>query len=90
MPAIENLDNPREIQSSRIPPSAPVFERHYSVKDLAALWALSERTIRRIFADEPGIIEWGQAETRSKRAYRTLRIPESVAQRVHRRMRRAG
>jgi hypothetical protein len=74
-----------------MPPSgASAFEKHYSVKDLAALWGFSERTIRRIFAEESGVVEWCQEERRSKRAYRSWRIPESVALRVHRKMKRAS
>jgi hypothetical protein len=66
------------------------FERHYSVSELAELWALSEQTIRRIFNGEPGVIEWGHNERRFKRGYKTLRIPESVVQRVHGRLRSTG
>jgi transcriptional regulator GlxA family with amidase domain len=66
------------------------FERHYCVAELAQLWGLSQRTIRRIFSNEPGVFKWESAETRFKRAYTTLRIPESVVQRVHRRLRKAG
>ena len=32
------------------------FERLYSPKDLAELWQLSEQSIRRLFADEPGVL----------------------------------
>lgn len=65
-------------------------ERHYSVQELAVLWNLSEKTIRRLFENEPGVIEIGSAEERFRRAYVTRRIPESVAQRVHRRLRRSA
>jgi len=68
----------------------PVFEKHYSVKELANLWNLSDRTIRRMFVGEPGVVEWGACERRMKRAYKTLRIPESVARRVHRRLRKVS
>lgn len=68
----------------------PTFERHYSVKELAELWNLSDRTVRRMFLQEPGVVEWGTCETRMKRGYKTIRIPESVAQRVYRKLRRAG
>jgi hypothetical protein len=68
----------------------PAFEKHYSVKELANLWNLSDRTIRRMFVGEPGVVEWGTCERRMKRAYKTLRIPESVALRVHRRLRKLG
>jgi AraC-like DNA-binding protein len=66
------------------------LERHYSVEELAKIWGLSRRTIRRIFGDEPGVVRWGNAESRHKRGYITLRIPESVVQRVHRRLRKAS
>jgi hypothetical protein len=68
----------------------PALERHYSVYEVSQLWGLSEKTIRRIFSDEPGVVKWGQDESRFKRAYVTLRIPQSVVERVHRRLRQAG
>jgi hypothetical protein len=70
-------------------PASVAFERHYCVSEVAELWGLSERTIRRIFSDEPGV-KWESGETRFKRGYTTLRIPESVVQRVHRKLRKAG
>src|SRR5258708_24303651 len=33
-------------------------EQHYSVAELAQLWALSEKTIRRMFENEPGVLRW--------------------------------
>ena len=66
------------------------LEKHYSISELVQLWGLSEKTIRRMFMDEPGVVKWGHEERRFKRAYMTLRIPESVVQRVHRRLRQAG
>jgi hypothetical protein len=65
-------------------------ERHYSIQELAVLWNLSEKTVRRLFENEPGVIEIGSAEARFRRAYVTRRIPESVAQRVHRRLRKSA
>ena len=70
--------------------SDPALERHYSVIEVAKLWGLSENTIRRMFTGEPGVVEWGSVESRFKRAYKTMRIPESVLQRVHRRHAKAG
>jgi transcriptional regulator GlxA family with amidase domain len=60
------------------------LERHYTVAEVAKMWALSEKTIRRMFEDEIGILQWGAPETRSKRGYQTIRIPESVLLSVHR------
>lgn len=68
----------------KIRPVLLTFERHFTPKELAALWALDESTIRRIFYDEPGVLRIGKAQRRDgKRDYVSLRIPESVAARVH-------
>ena len=61
-------------------------ERHYSPAELADLWGLSSDTIRRLFEREPGVLAIGDRNPRRKRRYVTLRIPESVAARVHRRL----
>jgi AraC-like DNA-binding protein len=60
------------------------LERHYSVAEIAEMWGLSEKTVRRMFEEEDGVLQWGTPETRRKRGYITLRIPESVLLRVHR------
>ena len=64
----------------------PALERHYTVAELSKLWFFSENTIRRLFTKEPGVIKIARQETRIKRGYTSLRIPERIAQRVHRRM----
>jgi len=66
------------------------LERHYTAEEVAEIWHLDEKMIRRIFGDEPGVVSIGSDECRFRRAYRTLRIPESVLLRVHRRLRRTG
>jgi len=65
-------------------------EKHYSVIEIAKLWALSEKTVRKIFEREPGVIHWCTEEKLHKRGYRTLRVPETVFYRVHRKLRRAS
>lgn len=65
-------------------------EKHYSVIEIAKLWALSEKTVRRIFEREPGVIRWSREEKLHKRGYRTLRVPETVLHRVHRKLRKAS
>jgi AraC-like DNA-binding protein len=77
---------PSEAASSSLTDLA--FERHYSIAEIVDLWGLSEKTVRRIFGTEEGVLEWGHDEQRFRRSYKTLRIPESVVQRVHRRMRK--
>jgi hypothetical protein len=61
-------------------------ERHWSPTELANLWALSADTIRKLFANEPGVIAIGNRSPSRKRRYVTLRIPESVVARIHRRL----
>ena len=65
------------------------FERHFSVDQLAELWGKSDDFIRRLFLHEPGVVVFYQQRP-GRRVYRTLRIPGSVAQRVHTRLRRIG
>lgn len=61
------------------------FERHYSVDELAELWGVSDDFVRRLFVNEPGVVVFFKYRP-GRRTYRTVRVPESVAQRVHRRL----
>jgi hypothetical protein len=60
------------------------LEKHYRVRELAALWGFSDNTIIRLFAGEPGVIRLESGGGRRK--YTTLSIPENVALRVHQRL----
>ena len=76
-----------------IVPAAPpnpillATERHYTVQEVAKMWAMSPQTVYRIFEDEPGILRVSfprLAKKEAKRAQRvSLRIPASVLARVH-------
>jgi hypothetical protein len=61
-------------------------EKHYAPDELAELWGVSTETVRSIFRDEPGVLKIGKTGSRYKRGYVTLRIPEEVAERVHRKL----
>ena len=61
-------------------------EQHYTPKQLADVWGLAPDTIRELFESEPGVLVIDRNGTRSKRRYRTFRIPESVAVRIHRKL----
>ncbi len=61
-------------------------EKHYTPQELAKLWELSVQTIREIFKNEDGVLKIGSNGTRTRRRYKTLRIPESVVERVHTRL----
>ena len=70
--------------------SAAFAERHYSVQEVAAMWNLSTDRVIDLFDKEPGVLVISnEVLGRRKRRYRTLRIPESVLQRVHRRLAKA-
>jgi hypothetical protein len=61
------------------------FERHFSIEELVELWGVSYDFVRRLFLKEPGVVVFANPRP-GRRVYRTIRIPESVALRVHRRM----
>ena len=67
--------------------AASSAERHYAPSEVAAIWGLSIDSVRRLFECEPGVLVIDNGRlTASKRKYRTLRIPQSVLDRVHRRL----
>lgn len=79
----------RERQSADPTPSpaCSIFtERHYTCAEVAALWNISPDEVRKIFQNEPGVLVLGNQTSGHKRRYTTLRIPESVLERVHRRL----
>jgi hypothetical protein len=59
------------------------IEEHFTVKQVAEMWKVSAKTVRRLFSDEPGVLKLGEGERRYKRQYFTLFIPKSVLLRVH-------
>ena len=59
------------------------LEKHYTVSELSALWQLSTDSIRRIFRGRADVLKLASPEKLRKRGYVVLRIPESVAQKVH-------
>ena len=63
------------------------LEKHYSPNEIAELWNLDPKSIRQLFRNEEGVLRIGRDRTtRLKRAYTTLRIPQSVMERVYSRM----
>jgi hypothetical protein len=60
-------------------------ERHYSVGEISEIWGLSVQVVRELFLSEPGVLVIGGG-SHNKRRYRTLRVPETVLERVHRRL----
>ncbi len=66
-------------------PLARFQERHYSVAEIAEMWNLSRDVVRNLFQKEAGVFVYGDDRSRSKRGYHTIRIPESIVERVYRR-----
>jgi hypothetical protein len=64
-------------QDSRLSPEEQIF----TVQELAECWKVSRDFIHRRFVNEPGVIVLNNSKP-GKRPYRTLRIPQSVANRV--------
>ena len=62
-------------------PQIQVDEQCMTVSDVAERLNLNADTVRRLFRNEPGVIVVSCAR-KGRRAYRTLRIPPSVYQRV--------
>ena len=63
-----------------------MLEQHYTPVQLAKRWGLSDDFVRDLFRGEEGVIEINRPEKMHKRGYVTLRIPESVAERVYARL----
>jgi len=64
------------------------FETHYTPKQLAKLWGVSDDMVRDLFRYEVDVLRIDRPETRHKRGYSTMRIPESVAMRVYSKLRK--
>lgn len=76
-----------QIEGQNVAVANGATERHYSPAEIAELWNLSTEEVRRIFRDEPGVLVIGSSKPRyGRRRYMTLRIPEDVLERVHRRL----
>jgi hypothetical protein len=60
------------------------LEAHYSLKHIAEKWGCDPETVRQAFIDEDGVLILGE-ETRKdgKRAYLTVRVPESILNQVY-------
>jgi hypothetical protein len=66
--------------SKVVPATERNSEKHYSVAEVAELWGFSVLTIRRLFADTPGVLRIGTG------SHKTLSIPASVLRKEHERL----
>ena len=58
----------------------------YTVKEVTALTAFSERTVIKMFENEKGVLIYEVPRLRKRASYRTIRIPRHVYERVIRRI----
>ena len=73
--------------AERIRSLLPAFEPHLTVQQIAKMWNLSPDAICRMFRSEPGVVQIKRERNGPKRRrYISPRIPQSVAERVHRRL----
>jgi hypothetical protein len=65
-------------------PNSLALERHFTVEEVAIAWSISRDAVRKIFRSVDGVLVLGADNDRNnKRRYETLRIPQSVLERVH-------
>lgn len=65
---------------------AEPIERVFTPDELGKQAKLHPATVRKLFRDEPGVIRIGHGSSDSCRQHFTLRIPQSVVERVFARM----
>jgi hypothetical protein len=67
--------------------SEQATEKHYTPKEIAALWGISDSTVRRLFEDAPGVLKICMPTLlrnhRKHKPHVSLHIPASVLARVH-------
>ena len=72
-----------EIGTQLVPANTMTSERHFTAKEVAEEWNLSQDTIYRLFSHEPGVLIIVSEKKKYRRTRRTLRIPETVKNRVY-------
>jgi hypothetical protein len=60
------------------------FEPHYRIGQLAKLWGVGRETVRLLVKDEPEVL---RIRCGRKRVQTLYAVPESVVERIHRRLR---
>ena len=61
-------------------------ERHYSPKEIAQMWGVSDSTVRKLFEDTPGVLRISMPRLTKPRKHKPhvrLSVPHSVLVRVH-------
>lgn len=65
----------------------PTLEKRvYTLAEIAVFTGFSRPTVGRLFEHEPGVIVLERPSKMNKRRYRSIRVPQSVYERVIRRL----
>jgi hypothetical protein len=75
-PALINRNTPHHAE----------LEQYFTPKELGEILKVHEKTVKRMFQDEPGVLKLNQKRLLRGRPHVTLRIPRSVFERVARKM----
>ena len=78
------MENTSIQNQSEHPPA--LIEQHYTVAQIAERWRVSVQTVKRLFQHEPGVLKISlpqKPEDEDRPPHVTLRIPESVYDRVY-------
>lgn len=78
IPNPPNLDREEVMHANKV-----MEERHFTVAQIADVWGISVDLARDIFRKEPGVVAFDRT---GNGKYITLRVPESVMERVHRKL----
>lgn len=63
-----------------------IVEKEYTIEEVATLWALHVKTVRRLFENEAGVLQVRYPSLRPRKKFVLLRIPESAVVNVHARL----
>ncbi len=58
-------------------------EHRHTIPEIVEAGHLSRATVRSLFADVPGVLRIIRPETRTKRAYESIRVPARIVRSVH-------
>src|ERR1035437_6455379 len=81
---LARIEPPMKTANTTNPPApSSALEKHYSLEEVATAWGISVRSARHIFRDVPGVLDPTIHRSLTSRSYQAMRIPASVAARVH-------
>jgi hypothetical protein len=64
-------------------PKLPVHEQHFTPAELGEEWHVAANTVRRWAEEFGGVLEINRPEEVHKRRYKTIRIPQSTAEKIY-------